>query len=208
MTAIAIWYNNESGNYPSLWTVADTLVCSHGDTILLEDASKVYGLPVICKTYENNIPIPMVKHHHTYGYCFAGSTLLGQNTYLSLLPLLGNLFIRENDTAPTLEQVSIFIHNYFKSTFNEFKQRVGPSSLFEAAIYGWCHNSNMLQLFRYFPEKIDGTFQVSCEKITFSKLSDFVYLGSEKNKMINRIDQAFKEEPIPGRPTTRVPRYR
>jgi hypothetical protein len=40
-----------------------------------------------------------------------------------------------------------------------------------------------------------------------NKIGDFLYLGDEKKRMNIAIKEGFEKDPIPGRPTTRVPRH-
>ena len=91
MTSIVIWTNLEVAGNPSLWVVGDTRVSGSGSQPLIEDAAKVLGLPVVCRRPDAAGFFSETYFSHTLGYCFAGSTLMGQNSYLSLVPLLSNL---------------------------------------------------------------------------------------------------------------------
>src|SRR5438034_55559 len=49
MTAIAIWCNHEIVESPNLWIAADSRVIAARGSILIEDAAKLFGLPVVCR---------------------------------------------------------------------------------------------------------------------------------------------------------------
>ena len=91
MTAIVIWLNDENPQLPSLWVASDSRVSKSKDSRLIDDATKIFALPVVCRSASQNGFFTDITYYHTYGYCFAGSTLLGQNTFLALMPLLSNL---------------------------------------------------------------------------------------------------------------------
>ena len=48
MTAIAIWLNDEEPRHPTLWVAADSRISNTGAALLMEDAAKVFSLPVVC----------------------------------------------------------------------------------------------------------------------------------------------------------------
>jgi hypothetical protein len=110
MTAIVIWLNNENPANPSLWIASDSRVSKH-DSTLIDDAVKIFALPIVCRSPGKEGFFSQISYFHTYGYCFAGSTLLGQNTFLALIPLLSNLVTVER-YIPQMSDVADFILEY------------------------------------------------------------------------------------------------
>jgi hypothetical protein len=207
MTAITIWYNNEIKEHPGLWVAADSRVSADSNSVLINDASKIFGLPIICRSPDSSGFFTNVSFNHTYGYCFAGSTLMGQNTYLSLLPLLSNLVVEDSSNPPSMAEVSEFVLKFSRRSFEEYRIRVGQPSLFEAALFGWCQSKQRLYIFHYFPKLVNGVYSLICAQNEFKNLGDFIYLGDEKAKMSKLISQGFLTKPVPGRPISRMPRY-
>lgn len=82
MTAIAIWLNEEDPNRPALWVAADSLVTRAGEFRLIGDAAKIMPLQVVCRRPDSQGFFSKLASVHSYGYAFAGSTLVGQNVYL------------------------------------------------------------------------------------------------------------------------------
>jgi hypothetical protein len=78
MTAIAIWCNHERSENPGLWIAADSRVSASGSA-LIDDAAKVFALPIVCRSADADGLFTERYYDHTYGYCFAGDTLLCQN---------------------------------------------------------------------------------------------------------------------------------
>ncbi|MFM6079751.1 MAG: hypothetical protein ACKPEO_22240 [Sphaerospermopsis kisseleviana] len=119
MTAIAIWFNDEYPDKPCLWVAGDSRVSKKEKTYtgndsystLIEDAAKIFTLPVVCKNPDENGFYSKIYYYHSYGYCFAGNTLLGQNSFLALMPLLSNL-IANDDYIPPMNCVAEFICQY------------------------------------------------------------------------------------------------
>jgi hypothetical protein len=205
MTAIAIWCNNEIEENPSLWIVSDSRV-SKGNSLLIEDAAKVFTLPIICKAPGSSGFFTDIYYQHSFGFCFAGSTLMGQNSFLALQPLLGNLSSVEN-YIPSIEDVGNYILNYLKKTFDDYKISGGASAVFEAAIFGYCHVAKKLQIIHISPVfEPSGCFLTMTTK-SCTKRSDFIYLGDNKTEMKKKISNALNSETVPGRPVTRAPRY-
>ncbi|MFK0732024.1 MAG: hypothetical protein ACFKPT_16770 [Gloeotrichia echinulata GP01] len=111
MTAIAIWFNNENRENPSLWVASDSRISKNQNSTLIDDAAKVFALPVVCRFPSEDGFFSKISYFHTYGYCFAGSTLLGQNTFLALMPLLSNLEATQPYT-PKMADVAHFVWKY------------------------------------------------------------------------------------------------
>jgi hypothetical protein len=206
MTAIAIWCNHETPSNPGLWIAADSRVSNSGSSVLIDDASKIFSLPVICRAQGKDGFFSEVYEAHTYGYCFAGSTLLGQNTYLTLQPLLGNL-VSPVGYIPSIADVAKYLLAYLRLTFDDVRERIGPASMVEVGLFGHCRKTGQLSMFHYIP-KLDGSvYRMTCESHENMQDKNFVYLGDQRPHMCAKITAAFAGEIIPGRPLSRIPRH-
>lgn len=205
MTSIAIWCNEEAEGNPSLWVAADSRITA-GQAILLEDAAKVIGLPVVCRSSGPSGFFSHVYHEHTVGYCFAGSTLMGQNSYLGFAPMLNNL-ISPEQYVPSMADIAQHVLSFLRLTFDEYKIRAGQAAVFEAAIFGFCPRSNVLSTYHFHPQMINNTVQISSTAYIGMTSYDFVYLGDDGNSMRAEIRSAFAGEGAPERPLSRMPRY-
>ncbi len=206
MTAIAIWCNQENDSTPSLWVAADSRVTSPNRAILVEDAAKVIGLPIVCRSPGPTGFFSNIYYEHTIGYCFAGSTLMGQNSYLGFAPMLSNL-ISPTGYVPSMADIARHVLALLRLTFDEYKFRVGQGAVFEAAIFGFCHRNNKLSTYHFHPEMIDGTVQLTSTAYEGMRANEFAYLGDEGESMRANIARAFAGEATPGRPLSRAPRY-
>jgi hypothetical protein len=206
MTAIAIWLNNESPQSPGLWVVADSLISSAGSTPLLEDGAKIFALPVVCRVPGREGFFTYVNYVHSFGYCFAGSTLMGQNAYLALLPLLGNLVVRSG-YVPSLADVARYVHAYLLRTFDDFKGRAGEGAMFEAALFGYCHRTRLLSAFHIEPRLENRMWTLACTERPDIRSGHLLYLGDEKDRMKDSFATASASEEVPGRPLSRMPRH-
>jgi len=205
MTAIAIWYNHEVQANPCLWVAADSLVSTR-DSKIIEDAVKVFALPVICRSPGPAGFFSNVYYAHTFGYCFAGSTLMGQNALLSLAPLLSNL-ISQACYVPSLFDIAQHALAFLKHTFDDYKVRVGEKARFEVAIFGYCHRTEQHSVYHFAPNLVNGVWQMEVTHYPLIKDGDFVYLGDVKANMNSAITAAFSGQTVPGRPLSRIPRY-
>lgn len=205
MTAIAVWCNYEVRDNPALWIAADSRVSSDHGT-LIEDAAKVFSLPIVCRKPRDDGFFSDVYYTHTLGYCFAGSTLMGQNAFLGLTPLLSNL-ISPTSYIPSLSDIAQHVLAFLSRSFDDYKQRVAQRAVFEAVIFGYCHRKSALSAFHFFPKEIDGTVKMTVTPLEGMKDREFVYLGDNKQTMRGLIERAFMGTSIPGRPLSRIPRY-
>lgn len=203
MTAIAIWLNEERPEYPALWVAADSRVTAHSG--VLDDGAKVFGLPVICRAADKQGFFSEVTYAHSFGYSCAGSTLMGQNSYLALVPLLSNL-VAGAGHVPSLQSVASYIHRYLVRTFDDFKVTAGAGAMFEAAVFGYCHRTARARAFHFLPKQEAGAWALGCVEWEVGR-GRALYLGDEKGKMESRLATAFEGESVPGRPLTRIPRY-
>ena len=203
MTAIAIWLNDERPAHPALWVAADSRVTAHSG--VLDDGAKIFGLPVVCRAADKEGFFSEVTYAHSFGFCCAGSTLMGQNSYLALVPLLSNLAAAPG-YVPSLESIAAYVHRYLVRTFDDFKVTAGPGAMFEAAVFGYCHRSSRARAFHFLPNHDADTYALSCVEWQVSS-GHALYLGDEKGKMESRLAAAFEGESVPGRPLSRIPRY-
>ncbi len=207
MTAIVIWCNTEIPEYPSLWAAADSLVSRDSGSPLIGDAAKLFSLPVICRTPSADGFFSTLSSQRSYGYAFAGSTLVGQNTYLSLVPLLTNLISHE-PYSPSLSDIAAYVSKYLSVTYDHVKVSMGPAAMFSIAIFGWCSVQRALELYSFQPEKAEsGTYEIRCTQYRNLLGKQFVYLGDCSDRVSESIARALENESTPGRPQSRSPRY-
>jgi hypothetical protein len=207
MTAIAIWLNNEDPESPALWVASDSRVSRDQNQTLIDDAAKVFALPVVCRFPGESGFFTQLGYFHTYGYCFAGSTLLGQNTFLALMPLLSNLAATQGH-APLMADVAGFILNYLGRAFDDYKAIACENSAIEVALFGWCHSTQKQHIFHFFPDKDEnGVYVLRCTDHVDLNEKSFLYLGDHKSDMMQKLQKAFDGDCEPGRPLSRIPRY-
>jgi len=214
MTAISIWCNHEISENPGLWIAADSRVHTSSGS-LIDDAAKVFALPVVCRSPGANGLFTERYYDRSYGYCFAGDTLLGQNAYLSLAPLLSNL-VSSNRYKPSLDDVARYIHSYLSRTFDACKSHRAERSLFEVVLFGYCPVTNSLSAYHFFPTCEKDVFEMTCQPHKNMQENDFLYLGDEKSRVISKIRTALEADSSTiaafiaaskGRPLSRIPRY-
>jgi hypothetical protein len=182
-------------------------VSKNQNSTLIDDAAKVFTLPVVCRFPDQDGFFSQVGYYHTYGYCFAGSTLLGQNTFLALMPLLSNLAAAQR-YVPEMSCVAHFILKYLGRAFDDYKVIACESSAVEVALFGWCHVTQKQHIFHYHPAEDDsGVYVIKCRDHTNLNEKSFVYLGDHRNDITQKIQKAFDGESEPGRSLSRIPRY-
>ncbi len=207
MTAIAIWLSKEDPNRHVLWVAADSLVTGTSGSRLIGDAAKIMPLHVVCRRPDSQGFFSELASVHSYGYAFAGSTLVGQNLYLSLMPLLSSLNVHPGD-CPSLADVADYILRYLRTSWDDLKVSLGPKSHFCIAIFGWCPVMGAMGIYKFQPVMNSaGQYEITCMATTdFSELQ-FVYLGDCSAHMSAEIAMALSSDSTPGRPQSRAPRF-
>lgn len=207
MTAIAIWLNQENPDHPSLWVAADSLVSGADQSRLIGDAAKIMPLHVVCRRPNAQGFFTELASVHSYGYAYAGSTLVGQNVYLSLTPLLSNLNVH-GDYSPSLAEVAEYVFRYLRTSYENLKVSLGPKAHFCIAIFGWCPATESVGIYRFEPTiNLSGQYEVMCSVMTNLSGDQFVYLGDCSAHMSEEIARALAGDGSPGRALSRAPRY-
>lgn len=207
MTAIAIWLNEEDPNRPALWVAADSFVTRAGKFRLIGDAAKIMPLQVVCRRPDSQGFFSKLASVHSYGYAFAGSTLVGQNVYLSLLPLLSSLNVHV-DYSPSLAEVADYIHRYLRTSYDDLKVSLGPQGHFCIAIFGWCPVARAVGVYKFQPtNNPSGQYEVASTVTTDFSKTKFVYLGDYSTYMEAEIANALSKDSTPGRPQSRAPKF-
>jgi hypothetical protein len=131
---------------------------------------------------------------------------MGQNAYLGLAPLLSNL-VSGTSYIPSMEDIAGQMLAYLSVTFEEYRPVAAQQSLFEVALFGYCHRTQRLEIFHFRPRLTQGSYEVALEPHQNLRTHDFIYLGDRASALRAEIANAFHNEAVPGRPTSRAPRY-
>ena len=206
MTAIAIWRTDEIPSHPNLWAVADSRISKADGEVLIEDGVKILPLQIVCRSPGTLGFFDQPYFTHTIGYCFAGSTLMGQNCYLRLIPLLSSIASPEKHLI-SIRDVAEYALSYVSSAFDDYKITQAHNALFEVAIFGYCHSAKQFEVYKFRPAEIDGIIRLQMEEFTNLQDNEFVYLGDKPDALRGQIEAAFASDPEPGRPTNRAPRF-
>ena len=180
MTGIAIWPSYIDLERPRIWASGDSLISQHGGSPLIQDGAKIFSVPVVCRSVGKDGLFSEPYFAHTLGYCFAGSTLMGQNSFLSAAPLLTTL-TSEEKYIPSMEDVAKYFHYFMRNSYDYYKAIAQGGAQFEAAIFGWCHNAKALEAWHFKPSDASGAWEIVIEKVDFCESGRFLYLGDHKD---------------------------
>lgn len=183
MTSVVVWPNYEVTGSPAVWVTSDSRISRAEGEPLIEDGAKILGLPVVCRGIGEDKFFSDIYFAHSFGYCFAGSTLMGQNAYLAIAPLLTTLISTER-YIPSMEDVATFFFRSLCRTFDAFKVRVGAAAFFEASLFGWCHVRQSLQIWHFHPTDSSGTWEMARSNVSPLEAGAFLYLGSYKDRVV------------------------
>jgi hypothetical protein len=128
----------------SVFAVGDSRVID-GNGVLLDDVAKLMALPIRCTWAEG------VYYNHTLAFAFAGSTLLGLNTYAHLADYCVSLLGPNPEAVPGLDDISQLAAELVANQRHEFRENRGTDNACEVLLFGHCHVSGRLRLFRIDP---------------------------------------------------------
>ncbi len=188
-----------------MWVVGDTLVSGAAGQPLIGDAAKIFSLPIVCRSPGPQGFFSEEYFSHSLGYSFAGSTLMGQNSYLTIAPLLSSL-ISVSRYVPSMSDIADFTMRYLRRTYDQYKIRAASQATFEVCLFGWCHREHSLEAWHFRPELTDGEMRIASTRHTSMAFGDFIYLGSHKDHASRLLTEAFGKPAQPGLPSQRAPR--
>jgi hypothetical protein len=180
MTGIAIWPSHADSQSPRIWASGDSLISKASGSALIEDGAKIFGIPIVCRSVGIDGLFTDPYFAHTLGYCFAGSTLMGQNSFLSAAPLLMTL-TSEEEYVPSIENIANYFLHFMNSSHDYYKLIAREGSQFEAAIFGWCHSASALEAWHFKPCDASGEWRISVDKVDLGVKGRFLYLGDHKD---------------------------
>lgn len=191
MTSIVIWKNNEDGE--SLWAVSDSRITDQNEGHMVEDCPKLYSVPILIQPNEFS---SFQFQVNSFGFCFSGSTLVGQTSYLKLSRLmtrlrpLGKIAIENpNDVLaalPTLDNIlSLLLQIVSDLVFD--LQKYKPK--YEIAIFGYCHKNKAFEAYSIQANVNDQTNPIT-KKID---LDEFYIMGCRKYEISDKIKNKREE---------------
>ncbi|HKZ13433.1 MAG TPA: hypothetical protein VJL81_06275 [Solirubrobacterales bacterium] len=107
MTLTAVWCSYEDPYLPLLWMASDSRI-SAGDLRLIDEGIKIFEVPVVCKGPGESGFFDQTYLDSSVGLACAGGTLVFQQVYGTLVPILGNL-ISPVAAVPTLRDIAMLI---------------------------------------------------------------------------------------------------
>lgn len=185
MTAIYIWPEFNGEKAIGFRVAGDTAI-SGGREPLTESGVKVFNLPVICRSPGASGFFTEIYFDHSYGMAFAGSTLIAQNVYLEVLPLLINMISPEKAT-PSLKDVANYVGNFIDKIWKEYGQI--KCNLVEIAIFGYCHVEKKFIAVHFSPKPSGNGAQIQQDIYEAFTKETYIYLGDAKDKLQNILEK-------------------
>jgi hypothetical protein len=104
MTLAATWCSYENPEVPVLWMASDSRISAEKDR-LIDEGVKVFEIPVVCRGANPAGHFDQTYFEGTVGLACAGGTLVFQNVYGTLVPMLGNL-ISPQRAVPSVRDIA------------------------------------------------------------------------------------------------------
>jgi len=172
---------------PNIWAIADTRISSldgrESAVPLLNEASKLFSLPITCVKPGRDGFFSERYFSHSVGFAYAGGSLIALNLYSALLPLLSNLASLE-ETPPRLDEVALFVSELLRQFTISRNQYLGDKSCSEIAIFGYCHMTSRFRVFHLSPDLSGGSFHIVCSEVDASEEDYVLLLGDKKPEIL------------------------
>ncbi len=144
---------------------------------VLDSVAKL--LPLTVKIVDNN---QIELFNNTFGFAFAGSTLVAQSIYSFIATALQTLRSDEGKDFPSLEQISQFVSNMTEKIAKEYGRKITNPSLVNTSIFlfGFCHISNARKLFEIKTNITTTNFNVDVVEHDVRNIGSFYLIGDKK----------------------------
>lgn len=188
MTLVISWIKYEPpSTEPNVWTVSDGKIMGPDRTLTLE-GSKVLELPIRIK-HMQGLPPRQIYFRSSVGFAYAGSSLIGLNTFATLNDVFNNLGgDKSKNHLPTysdiIQKAKVILRHYASTIFSPC----------EISLFGFCPKTKLP-----FTSKIktktllaDSDFD---EEIIYGNVQQLQYilLGDKKEEVTKTINDVAKE---------------
>jgi hypothetical protein len=191
MTSIVCWINKEDGDV--LWAVSDSRV-SGQNGIMTDNCpkmSKITAVAYQADDYLKSTPVTILS----FGFAFAGSTLIGTNVKEMLSTLLSDL--QENmyydnesiplaDKIPSLLEIATLVKVLGEKYIFSLGQFYPSSAKCEFVVFGFCRRTASFHAY-----KVSNSFETQTElRVTSEQIDDgsCLILGDQKEPVLKLID--------------------
>lgn len=190
--------------------MADTRISNSGQsgglTISTDNGSKLFALPIVCRTLPSSTDLEQrINHVQSIGFAFAGDVSPATMTFSTAATLLQHLSTPVFVSPPSLRDIadlvrkiaSTFSGQWLSSTMNHYGR-------FEAAIFGYCSQLNQYVAY-HLSSKPTFDSPICITRHLFEDECDILVLGSGKQQLICEIERIKRNGDEYGR-TGRVPK--
>ncbi|MFJ1254272.1 hypothetical protein [Cupriavidus sp. CuC1] len=154
MTSIVCWMNPRD-YFPGMWAVSDSRVCGPGG-ILTENCPKLFAIHANC--YRNDdFTRTYPKRVLSFGFGFAGSTLIGANVKEMLATFLGELTEVNyydapdypfEERVPSLAEIAEIARKLTERYIASVGIHYPAAARCELVLFGFCRRSSCFKVFR------------------------------------------------------------
>jgi hypothetical protein len=102
VSLVAVWRNEEES--PSIWVATDSRISDRAG-VLLDEGGKLFSVPVLCRRPGDTGLFSVPYFSQEVGLACVGGSLVYQQVYACLVPVLSNLIAFE-ETPPSQEDVA------------------------------------------------------------------------------------------------------
>ncbi|ELY1990385.1 hypothetical protein SL034_005535 [Vibrio harveyi] len=191
MTSIICWKNEEESE--SLWAVSDSRVTGNNGR-MTDNCPKLFKMEVKARSAEH------LPHHEpellfTFGFGFAGSTLVGMNVKEMLSQYLSSLtsLPTHNGQAPrkpSLQDVANVAKSIAEKYISFLAVCYQDNLGFEFTVFGFCHQSNQYKVF-HARNEISRPLELQLNAVGVSN-GQFLIIGDRKGEITDMISE-FRE---------------
>lgn len=206
MTCVIVWHNKEEGR--RVWAVADTRISQETKlpyiapqnsslseqgrlVTLLDEGPKIYELLLEVRQPDDSGFCKKLIHSQRLGLAYAGNSLIANNVYIAIAPLLRSLITTSNESLSLLEiatWIAGFAEAYVRSrNFNGDTSRPAVS---EFALFGSCPRSRKLEIIHIKPSMANSSFSMQVVPFLPSDDAQCLVLGDHVEHIHSSIENA------------------
>ena len=127
MTLTAVWVNREEPEAPRLWMTADSRISDETGP-LVDQGNKLFVVPVVCREPDPQGFYTTPFFTQTVGLMCFGGSLIYNNVYASVVPLVTSLIGGPQTAPPSLEELADVVGTLLTEYVRELGIRRGPAA--------------------------------------------------------------------------------
>lgn len=188
MTLVAVWRHAPG----RIHAIADTRISSGLGSVYTDHGPKILPITMICRQPGESGFFDQVKHHHEFGFAFAGATLTALSAHALANIVCANLGGSPGLHPPSLDEIAYAMAVISFQYTKEIGTTGGLGSVFSGIVFGQCPRTALDLAFELQPKIGELGIQIDMTKHVLED-NIVVIIGDKPELLRSEIDKVRSE---------------